>query len=82
MKRLHPLVREFLEEFEAQRTSDPTLTQKALTDRALVATNSIANWRRGNDPTVTNLDRAFRVLGYRLTVEPVRPGRRWRARGG
>lgn len=67
----HPLVNEFLEELDAQRTSDPDMTVASVTDAAGLARMSVTNWRNGHVPRVSNLDRALRVLGYRLTVVPV-----------
>lgn len=71
MKRPHPLVRELLEELDAQLAVDSALRTSDVTDAACIARSSIANWRRGNEPRVSSLDRAFRVLGYRLAVVPL-----------
>lgn len=64
----HPLVQEFLDELEAQQASDPSLTVRSITDKACIAEMSVANWRCGHDPSISNLDRALRVLGYRLAI--------------
>lgn len=42
-----------------------------LADRSGVNKNTICDWRKRTVPTVDNLDAAFGVLGYELTIRRI-----------
>lgn len=59
----HPLVRRLFEEMNRQRIGIMDVA-----DRAGLSRETMKNWRKANNPNVTNLDACFGVLGWELTI--------------
>lgn len=63
----HPLVRRLLHIMNEQRASIPLVDKRAGLGRDV-----IRNWKTRTIPRVDNLEAAFNVLGYELTIRPKR----------
>ena len=63
----HPIIRFFFNELNAQK-----IPVTALAERSGVHWNTIANWKKGVNASVLNLEACLNVLGFRLTIIDIR----------
>jgi len=63
----HPLVKRLFAEMNAQQCS-----QEMMAARSGVGRNTFKDWRTRTDPTLSNLEACFNVLGFELVARKIK----------